>query len=80
MSPLPAWFRSALAYQVAALPVLLIAYAVVMAGAALLESLGDALGSQVLRWIGTVLVILFATCALGVLFLLGWERSSQHDE
>ena len=76
----PAWFRSLLTFQVVALPILLIAYAVVMAGAALLDSLGDSTGSLILRWLGSGLVLLFASVALGLLFALGWERAVQAEE
>ena len=80
MPPLPIWFRRALTLQVLALPILLVAYAVVMVGATLLQSMGDEAGSLVLRWVGSVLVILFAVAALGLLFLLGWERLSAAEE
>lgn len=80
MPHLPSWFRQALTYQVIALPVLLLGYAVVMAGATLLQSMGDESGSLALRWVGSGLVMLFSLAAVGLLFLLGWERVVENEE
>ena len=79
MSPLPAWFRQVLTIQLIALPVLLVAYAVVMVGATLLQSMGDETGSLVLRRVGSTLVIFFAMAALGLLFFLGWEKVGSEE-
>jgi hypothetical protein len=61
---------------VVGLPLLVVVYAVVMGGAALLAQLGDAPGALGLRWVGFCLAILFVVGAIVLLLLLGWERIS----
>jgi hypothetical protein len=80
MPPLPSWFRQALTILVIAMPLLLVGYAVVMVGSTLLQSLGDNQGALLLRWIGSVLVMLFGLDAISLLFMLGWERISSSEE
>jgi hypothetical protein len=62
------------------LPLVVVVYAVVMGGAALLATLGDAGGALALRWVGFVLASLFLVGALVLLLLLGWERILPRDE
>jgi hypothetical protein len=64
---------------VVGLPLLVVVYAVVMGGAALLAQLGDAPGALGLRWVGFVLAMLFAAGALVLLLLLGWEHISREE-
>ena len=62
------------------LPLVVVVYAVVMGGAALLATLGDANGALALRWIGFVLASLFVAGAVVLLLLLGWERIGREEE
>ena len=56
-----------------ALPALVVAFSVVMAGFLFAESLGDAVATRALRWAGFVLLMLFAvvgTLLVGILGLI----------
>lgn len=61
---------------VVGLPLLVVIYAVVMGGAALLAQLGDPSGALGLRWVGFIVAMLFVAGAVLLLLLLGWERIS----
>ncbi len=67
-------FRRTLLVLVVGLPTLLVLYAVVMGGAALLDTLGDSSGGIGLRWVGTSLAIFFVAALIALVFLLGWDR------
>ena len=56
------------------LPLLLVVYAVVMGGAALFDSLGDASGGLALRWVGTILALLFTATSVVLLLVLAWNQ------
>jgi hypothetical protein len=79
MSDLPQLLRRVLFGLVIGLPLVVIVYAVIMGGAALLATLGDANGALALRWIGFVLALLFVAGALSLLLLIGWERVSREE-
>ena len=64
---------------VVGLPLLVVVYAVVMGGAALLAQLGDEPGALGLRWVGFFLAMLFLAGAVVLLLLLGWERISREE-
>ena len=64
---------------VVGLPLMVVVYAVVMGGAALLAQLGDPSGALGLRWVGFLLAMLFAAGAIVLLLLLGWERISGEE-
>jgi hypothetical protein len=64
---------------VVGLPLLVVVYAVVMGGAALLAQLGDAPGALGLRWVGFLLAMLFVAGAVVLLLVLGWERISGEE-
>jgi len=55
------------------LPVLVVAFAILMGEAALIESLGDAPAATVLRWIAAAAVMLLAADALLLVGVLGLE-------
>lgn len=80
MPNLPMLVRQALLGLVVGLPLIVVIYAVVMGGAALLATLGDAGGALALRWVGFVLACLFAAGAMVLLLVLGWERISHPED
>lgn len=79
MTNLSIFLRHTLLVLVVALPVLVVVYAVIMGGAALMGTLGDEGGALGLRWAGTVVAILFTTASILLLLLLGWERMNHLD-
>jgi hypothetical protein len=74
------FLRQTLLGLVVGLPLVVVIYAVVMGGAALLDTLGDGGGSLALRWVGFGLASLFAAGAIILLLLLGWERISRDQD
>ena len=68
----PFSLRTWLLALVIGLPLLVLLYAVTMGGAALFAVLGDEYGALGLRWIATVLALLFVSGCLALLLLLGW--------
>lgn len=80
MPNLPILLRRTLLVLVVGMPLVVVLYAVVMGGAALLATLGDAAGALGLRWVGFGLASLFVASAVLLLLLLGWERLSREDE
>jgi uncharacterized BrkB/YihY/UPF0761 family membrane protein len=80
MTNLPMLLRRAVLVLVVTLPLLIVVYAVVMGGAALLGTLGDDTGALGLRWIGTLVAVLFTSAAIVLLLLLGWEHVARHDD
>jgi len=80
MPDLPRILRQTLLGLVVGLPLVIVIYAVVMGAAALLATLGDALGALALRWVGFSLTILFVSGAMLLVLLLGWERISRDHE
>lgn len=65
--------RRVLAPLVLALPALIVAFSVVMAGFLFAETLGDVVATRVLRWAGFILLMLFAligTLLVGILGLI----------
>lgn len=79
MSHLGLIARRTLFGLVLGLPLLVVVYAVVMGGAALLAQLGDEAGALGLRWAGFCLAMLFVAGAVVLLLLLGWERISGEE-
>lgn len=79
MPHLALFLRRTLWGLVFGLPLLVVVYAIVMGGAALLAQLGDEAGALGLRWAGFCLAMLFAAGAIVLLLLLGWERISGEE-
>ena len=71
--------RKAIVALVVGLPLVLVVYAVLMGGAAMLVTLGDEPGALALRWIGTILAVLFVSGLIVLLLLLGGERITQEE-
>jgi len=79
MTNVPLVLRRLLLVLVIGLPLLILVYAVVMGGAALLATLGDGPGAVAMRWIGTTLAVLFFSGAILLVLLLGWERINRSE-
>jgi hypothetical protein len=80
MTDMRIMLRRAMVASVFLLPLLVVVYAVVMGAAALLVSLGDHAGGLALRWIGTIVAILFAADCIVLLLLLAWDRLDRDEE
>lgn len=79
MPELSTLLRRALLGLVIGLPLLVVIYAIVMGGAALLDTLGDANGALGLRWAGTVLAMLFVAGSVVLLLILGWKQITSNE-
>lgn len=79
MPDLSTLLRRALLGLVVGLPLLVVIYAIVMGGAALLDTLGDPSGALGLRWAGTVLAMLFIAGGVVMLLLLGWKQITSDE-
>ena len=74
---IPRWL---LMVYVLALPVLVVAFGVVMAAAALASGLGDAAGARGLFWVAMTMLILLATDLLLLVATLGLMALGQKSE
>ncbi|MFO0872212.1 MAG: hypothetical protein U0935_25070 [Pirellulales bacterium] len=71
--------RRVLAPLVFGLPVLVVAFAVIMAGRLLAEGLGDAVAVRALGWVACTVLMLFAADAALVCGILGFQALSEAD-
>ena len=62
-----------------ALPVLVVAFAILMGAASLTDALRDPLGAKCLRWVAAVAAMLLAADVLFLVGLLGLESLAKHD-
>ena len=61
------------------LPVLVVAFAILMGAATLTDALQDPLGSKCLRWVAAVAAMLLIGDVLFLVGLLGIESLARHD-
>ena len=77
--------RPLLRFLVFSLPVLVVAFGVLMGASALAESLHDTVGSRVLRWVAMASLMLLVGDALLLVGILGFnslgdDENSPHEE
>lgn len=72
--------RRILVVLVLALPVLVVAFAVVMGGGGLAQGMGDPAGATALRWIGMACLMLLVMDGLLLLLALGLNAIDERRE
>ena len=72
--------RPILRFLVFSLPILVVAFGVLMGGAALAEALHDAMGSRVLRWVAMGCLMLLVGDAIALVVILGLKALREDDD
>ena len=71
--------RQFLRILVLAMPILVVAFAVVMGGSSLVQATGDALAARVMRWVAAAVLVLAATDLLLLVTVLGLKALEEAD-
>ena len=72
--------RPFLRFLVFSLPILVVAFGVLMGASALAEALHDAVGSRVLRWVAMTCLMLLVSDALLLVGILGLNSLGDDDD
>jgi hypothetical protein len=71
--------RQFLRILVLAMPILVVAFAVVMGGSSLIQATGDALAARVMRWVAAAVLVLAVTDLLLLVTVLGLKALEEAD-